>query len=275
MTKSSIRRVYECDTCGKLYAHLRSLQIHHRTHLLDNDELYPCEVCYKDFPSDELLKRHRRQFHGEYIPYRIKNSGVDIEALIEQAKKHECPICHELFERSDLMTHVSEHNVEYPWQCPLCPCALSTLTQFTRHKILFHHQRPKFSCDVCLKNEFRSLYHLRNHQAAVHNVRSDKQLDESPSSSEAENNKNQATDVEHSSPKPRKQHKCSECDKKYARLDSLKEHLITHGIGDKFKCTICGREFTHDSSRKRHMLLHVDTNQYQCMEVDCNKAFSR
>ncbi|XP_021949963.1 protein suppressor of hairy wing isoform X1 [Folsomia candida] len=274
--------IFECKECGQVFAHRKSLQIHCRTHF--NDGLYSCPTCLQDFPSNELLKRHRRQFHGEYIPYQMKGSNIDFDSLIENAKKYECPVCHELLHRFDLHTHVSEHNVENPWKCPSCPQEFSTLADYTRHKILLHTQRLKHPCSVCNK-EFRSSYHVRRHQVVIHSVRSDKLIITDDSSSEAENQDTDDNDdncvtktdktLKKDTPPKRRRHKCTECEKKYFRLDQLVEHLITHGIGEKFQCEICGRDFTHNSSRKRHMLLHADINQHRCREDDCEKAFSR
>lgn len=256
-----MKQTHDCDYCGLVFAHSSSLKYHMRKHqsLL---EPVVCSTCNRAFSSEDFLRRHRRRVHGEYIPYKTKDEHgtTDVEAIIQQLKKYNCPVCEDVFEQSDLQSHVNAHNVVDPWKCTECTRGFSTFNEFNTHKLSFH-QSSKFPCPVC-NITFRSAGHLRQHQLLKHHVRSDLETEEVS----FEEDKQGAASLKY---------KCSECGKEYSRAEKLKEHMIVHGIGEKFKCEICGREFSQESSKRRHVALHSSLSQYDCPEHGCEKSFTR
>lgn len=269
-------KIFECDDCGKIYAHKLSLQRHKQTHLSERDRRnsFPCTECMINFTKQEYLKRHRRQVHGDFIPYKTKTSDVDFETLMGNTIKQACPVCQELVKRNELDAHVEDHGIESPWKCEICPSSFSTFSNFNTHIVAHNSERLKQICNVC-KKVFRSLQHLTTHQIAIHHVRTDLGEDSS-SEDEGDQEIEQSGDNKSKSVATKaKMYKCSECKKKYVRKEKLTEHLIIHGIGEKFKCNLCNREFTHQSSRRRHMYLHSTVSTYKCWNVGCRQQFGR
>lgn len=69
-----------------------------------------------------------------------------------------------------------------------------------------------------------------------------------------------------------KAHKCSYCNKVFARQFNLKVHERIHTGVKPYKCTICKKEFTVKCSLKKHERLHTGVRPYEC--TYCGKTFT-
>jgi len=269
----------ECLQCGKTFAHEKSLSRHCRTHT-EEDGSVECPTCGKLFTRDDHLRRHRKKIHGEDIP----PARYESQTPSGQRREYDCSLCDVRLPKKALEEHVaSVHpDVPMPWKCahPGCDRAFGTFTELSRHRPN-HYERKREKCEVC-NQEFRSGYHLKRHQVSIHHVRNDKEVEDDVSSAseedgtcEMENITDEQGNILITVKKGKNGRKCPECKKRFSTNEKIREHLILHGIGERFKCDLCGREFNHSRSKQRHMALHSEDNPYRCSMEGCDKFFTR
>jgi len=72
-------------------------------------------------------------------------------------------------------------------------------------------------------------------------------------------------------------YKCSECDKEYARKDSLRRHIWNeHTDGKKHDCLICNKTFARQDGLKRHIKEIHNKDESTVFNCDlCSKTFPR
>ena len=63
-------------------------------------------------------------------------------------------------------------------------------------------------------------------------------------------------------------HVCHICDYATNKKGTLTQHLVVHGIGERFKCEKCDKDFTQNGSLKEHRESH-NSNNKQC--IQCGK----
>ena len=69
-----------------------------------------------------------------------------------------------------------------------------------------------------------------------------------------------------------KPHKCSLCDKSFAVLNTLNNHMRTHTKEKPYPCSFCNKSFGHNASRLRHEIGTHTKNFPNVCDV-CEKGF--
>ncbi|XP_072943136.1 uncharacterized protein [Epargyreus clarus] len=67
-------------------------------------------------------------------------------------------------------------------------------------------------------------------------------------------------------------HKCTECQRKFLKLEDLKQHRLTHTF-EKFQCNVCSKIFNTKDLLIKHLQAHNDERPYICSI--CPKVFAR
>lgn len=170
--------------------------------LKETQNVYKCEICFKQFKRNFSLKIHKR-IHYDEKPFKCElcpmefnqKSNYTKHKLIHlNQKPHKCDQCDNSFsQKSHLINHQILHAAEdiKPYKCSYCEKGFSNTNCLMKHVQIFHFGREMFKCENCdkifvsrsgLKN------HLKTHTRAAENTKnSRKRLDKFMIKSELEN----------------------------------------------------------------------------------------
>ncbi|XP_034452402.1 zinc finger and SCAN domain-containing protein 2-like isoform X3 [Hippoglossus hippoglossus] len=139
------KKVFQCDTCGKVFKWKSRLNGHLKVHT--DEKPYLCKTCGKRFCYKSKLKTHLRVHTGE--------------------KLHSCEICEKSFTSSTyLKIHERTHTGQRPFSCKTCGISFSARNTLKRHERTHTDEKP-FSCKTCGKSYTRGCklkVHMRSHK---------------------------------------------------------------------------------------------------------------
>lgn len=276
LTKSAIKKLFQCDLCGfesnrkhNLDRHLLSLHI--------KATKFPCSFdgCLRQYTTRSALKLHLVRDHGE-------SSSFD------------CKKCHQRFSCQSLLKIHQQRLTCRPRKLKAAPaekklsctkCDFKTAHQFSlnQHMNLIHlNIRKTWKCDLCEDAVFSNRTSFNQHAFAVHN-KSHVQCpdcdqnftDESQLSSHKESFKCQArkaTDDDFTE-SATGETTCNLCKRSYRTKKEWTTHYFNH---HKFKtvCDICNLQLATYASLKNHIkTIHEKVRAFACTE--CPKKFSQ
>uniref|UniRef100_A0A1B6D3P2 Uncharacterized protein n=1 Tax=Clastoptera arizonana TaxID=38151 RepID=A0A1B6D3P2_9HEMI len=221
----SEKRRYSCQVCArqhdsrkKLVAHVKIHNLQdHNGHALDpetmvilnndfysqdqmlhgdEDYLLTCEICYKCFPTEIKLTKHKRNAHKDAQSLQNLNSSNPFNSYFAcelcglshatrtERWKHvfrchsdesslvcELPVCGKVFPTHSLKTvHCNTHHQQqgdYPNTCEICGNIWATRINYWKHMMGVHKDSLPFVCGVCLKI-FVSIPDLASHVQEKH-----------------------------------------------------------------------------------------------------------
>ncbi|XP_053623423.1 gastrula zinc finger protein XlCGF57.1-like isoform X14 [Plodia interpunctella] len=216
-----------CYHCDKKMPTLTKLCRHTATHFLE----YTCDVCGRNYLTNEALKYHVRCSHsGKQQCRRCWSEFETLEEKRQHLKESKkcwafcCVHCGERFssweKKRQHLTQVHEEP-QRTYVCPDCPSVYKNRKQFYNHFKLAHTD-DSFACSSCgLKFTFK--HELENHKLG------------------------------HTG---EKFFVCPVCCKSFSRDKSLKQHMWIHSDVKRFSCNICSKQFAQKVSLKGHMKAH-------------------
>jgi len=119
-----------------------------------------CSLCCKTFRSSRLLASHK--CGGLYtcrVCTKVFITSGDLAKHIQ--RQHECDICHSMFPRENLRSHMRTHAGEKRFECGVCHKRFTYCGVLNRH-VACHTGERQYSCYVCQKR-FVKLTHLKIH----------------------------------------------------------------------------------------------------------------
>ncbi|KAL8582644.1 hypothetical protein ACOMHN_028709 [Nucella lapillus] len=196
---------YTCPICQVSFSQKKSLEMHTKKH----EQGSLCNVCGKEYASQEVLKKHIKDAHSEKKMFPCSDCGMTFSRLsnlqahaethnVNRPRPFVCQFCGKrFFTKKDLRTHErNQHLSSAPFLCTACGKEFSTRRVRDSHMVIHSGQRV-YSCSHCSMNFYKK-YNLTVHERI------------------------------HSGVKP---YTCSVCQKAFAQKNSLNVHMKKHGEG--------------------------------------------
>ncbi|VEN54750.1 unnamed protein product [Callosobruchus maculatus] len=264
--KKNVRSMFVCDVCNNTYDKEYEI-VHMRSH--SNEENFDCSICNKKFHSFEYLKMHakvhkpskkfmcshcKKLFNTEDAlsnhrlvakkcgirQYACKYCGrtflkpyekVKHERIHTGEKPHICKICGKAFRVNYCLTlHLRTHTGLRPYECVHCGKRFKCHGAY-RHHLQTHSEVRAYKCPYCPKS-FKTGVQLSGH-------------------------KNTHT----------KPFTCTYCNRPFASLYAVRNHMETHKVENNFKftCFVCGASYGRAFALRDHIKSqHTEEN----METD-------
>ncbi|CAH1407500.1 unnamed protein product [Nezara viridula] len=217
--------------------------------------LWPCHLCGAFVYHWSDLAKHCCSSSPKYYP---------------------CTICRKSFQtRRSLNNHYSVvhkiiHSSGGCFPCPLCPAKVQTSSHLEKH-LAMHRKNDLIKCDLCESMIQRSTYsdHLKAH-GTNGTLSLVCQLCNRPFKGKSE--------LELHIPQCHLKYnesdnlKCQKCKLNYEDLQTLREHLVSHGISMKpHLCAFCPKSYNRLIDKVIHERVHTRSKPHSCNE--CGRCF--
>ena len=150
----------------------------------NSEKKFKCEICEKNFASNNSKSKHLTIVHGEEKKL-ICNVctlafGVKKELTVHVKNNHKrghhpCKKCGKIFAgSSNLMNHIKiVHEGEKYFKCDYCGKGFGLSTDLKRHLKSVHEGTKDQECPICYKT-FSLKHHVNNHIKKVHESQKNK-----------------------------------------------------------------------------------------------------
>jgi len=194
--------VHTCEDCGKEFPSANVLTRHKRTH---SSRIFHCKECSTDFAEPVTFKRHSVVIHEIHRPFTCSHAG-----------------CNYRSDRlSNVEKHMSIHSPTHAFACSLCGRTFAQDAGLRSHLLSCMSSRT-FLCDLC-GSAFNHLQSMQSHQRV------------------------------HTGERP---YRCTDCDSTFADHRNYKRHRRIHDNAFPYACMLCGKRFRHSNSLKSHLGSH-------------------
>lgn len=285
---------FECERCGKLFAHQSRLECHLKCHLTKSIEnkrvptktegpTLKCELCGDTLKNRATLRNHMKRVHGRLDlelpkPFKcaqcnkcfVHKNRLDAHLVEhENPKPRKCDICAQQFaSRGKLQYHMEMHK-EQSFACPQCQFTSRTKNNLDQHVRNVHTKDlTRFACDQCsklFKYKVSYDYHMRQHSGERPYQCYICGMAYYTSSKLTAHMKNS-----HST----ETFRCDLCSKSLKSSYWLKKHLKTHSDERLYNCTICNSNFKSANTLRQHKMIHDTVKRFKCNYCDMRFAQS-
>ncbi|XP_037975608.2 uncharacterized protein LOC105383886 [Plutella xylostella] len=239
MHKKPKIRDYVCH-CGEIYHSRAKLRWHKETH---DGKPKACQYCSDKFIHLSSLTRHVRRTHNAYF-------------MRDDLKKNEnvpCPVCKQVYLRSNLKTHMRTHSGKRPYHCVICNKAFTTQWNLKLHRWTHMSRSAKpFKCSLC-KGAFIRQSEYISHMNAHKSVRP---YTCNYCGCQFIRKYNCQRHVKEHETAKKYVCKVPDCGKSFHRSYYLSEHMKVHSGARPFSCNICGKTSSNKSNHNKHVKIH-------------------
>jgi KRAB domain-containing zinc finger protein len=253
------KQKHKCPECLKRFNFPYEVKAHRRIHDLTQSSggsseksSAKCDECDMIFKNPGYLLVHYKKVHKKLPP------GIG------DRQQFLCDLCSEVFFKPcSLKEHIAKkHSLESSeqviYECPECHKEFTGVQYLSQHYKMAHNAtllsvegRDNFMCDQCPKVFFSKpslVFHQKSHHSSDKTTAADKTV-------------------------PVQQfRKCSKCDAKFTRLQSLREHIKSKHLKETpYKCDQCHRSYGTGRSLKVHIgQMHERQRCNICGKDICN-----
>ncbi|KAL4703831.1 hypothetical protein ACJJTC_016798 [Scirpophaga incertulas] len=266
-----------CHICHLTFGNKKEFDSHYVKHGVSNNDLvYTCVVCYKEFVGYPSFRGHCYLVHVNKDKYKCEHcSRLFSKHCVLQAHmknvhetNYKCEICQKEFNsKKELAIHKSLHKTQYspPYDCHVCGEKLETTDDCEYH--VDDHCSMFYSCPIC--NE--EIVDIQN--ASCHLVKHFGDLEKKDNTHFVNSESNEIPND--SSIDFLGGIFCIYCDNTHkTRVDFDNHCAAEHPEKDiVYACNICGKECDKYLMLASHCYNHTTKDRFQCEE--CSKTFDR
>ncbi|XP_051819196.1 zinc finger protein 398 [Antechinus flavipes] len=239
----------------------------------EQQQLFPCRRCGKNFNQKEMLMDHQSSHAGErpfacaQCPKRFaQQANLSNHARVHTTERaHTCPHCSKSFVHPSRLTyHLRVHSGERPFPCPECPKRFTDQSRLTSHRRGHSGERP-FRCAQCGRSfslKISLLLHQRGHAQERPFSCPQCGIDFNGHSALIRHQ------MIHTGERP---YQCGDCGKSFMRKEHLLNHQRLHTGERPFHCAHCGKSFIRKHHLMKHQRIHTGERPYPC--PCCGKSF--
>ena len=286
--KEHSKQVRICELCDMVFLSARSLRLHYlsRVHqknmnqneaAVEDTKYYKCPVCLKKFTDQNYCKFHTeyqhnhmnceehvlKKYNGQDVTRQKFKEYLAVVESLERTTGVQCPECHRVLKKNNLMDHLRMHTQEKVFVCRLCHRGFISSVTLRRH-LLGHFGCQDCTCDVCGKS-YKKLSTLEQHMTIHQMEKTGEQkmhiCDVCGQSFYFEHQLNQ-----HSRRHQDRKFKCPfpGCHWKFVFKNELTYHLRSHSQEKPYLCDLCGYAASTKIRLQRHNITHTGERKYHC-----------
>lgn len=248
-----------CDPSGKA---MKSIKGKDAIVKIDISSL-ACKLCCisisdLDALSDHLISNHKTKYDKSMIsivqPFKIAKDNMA------------CPLCPDVAFRYfvKLLEHMNESHSNNNVVCVYCGQTFRNTPSYRGH-LARYHRGSECKCPDC-DLAFPNIAKLTAHRANVHGTKTFKCSKCSEKFATVYLRQKHLIDAHGSG------HKCSFCDRLFARNSYMKDHVRRLHLKEKnVECSVCKEKFFDKTRLNIHMVKHIGERNYHC-DI-CGKTF--
>ena len=266
MVRHSSEKRFKCSLCAFACKTAMSLKRHMQIH--EKPGKYTCKVCGFSTPDKLILKEHKISQHKLKPRYICRECSLQFDRPLE-LRKHAlsvhksdktqfCSYCEFSCNTvSELRSHMEQHFGKYNFVCSICGYSSRIKASYRRH-MERHNKVKNFKCAHC---DYACVekHDLQKHIAHRHSEEKPYSCPYCPYSCKFKPRLNNHISFIHSDEKP---FFCKECPYAGKSAESLKKHMVHHGVlpgsSKAIQCVLCDYA-THERAKlRRHMKGHIN-----------------
>ncbi|XP_014359734.2 uncharacterized protein LOC106711842 [Papilio machaon] len=227
--------------CGAVYHSRAKLLWHKETH---DSKPKSCLFCSDKFVHSSSLTRHVRRTHNaHFLSDKVKGKEVNVP----------CPVCKQIYLRSNLRAHLLIHSGKKPYPCVICNKSFTTKWNLKLHRWTHMSRSAKpFKCHLC-KGAFirytEYISHMNSHKSL-------RPYTCNYCGCQFIRKYNCQRHVREHEMAKKFVCKVPECGKSFHRSYYLSEHMKVHSGARPFSCNICGKTSSNKSNHNKHVKIH-------------------